>query len=41
MRMLGKEGILLHVTYRARIIATEEKGAIVYAYIVSQHILGM
>ena len=40
MRLLGKEGILLHVTYRARIIATEEKGVIVYAYIVSQHMLG-
>ena len=40
MRMLGKEGILLHVTYRARVISTEEKGVIIYAYIVSQHMLG-
>ena len=40
MRMLGKDGILLHVTYRARIVVTEEKGTIIYAYIVSQHMLG-
>ena len=40
MRLLGKDGILLRVTYRARIIATEEKGTIIYAYIVSQYMLG-
>ena len=39
MRVLGKEGILLHVMYRARIVSSAEKGVIIYAYIVTQHML--